>query len=77
MFKAASFVYRAVLFAQMAIEVAPPIDTSGLWYDVIRGYIELAMYEDAYACLVCTPYERLSVARRPILFSSLTFNFYV
>jgi nuclear pore complex protein Nup160 len=59
-FKSASRVQEEVLFAQSAISVAPAaVDTTPLWYIVIKGLSELALYEDAYATLMSTPYDRL------------------
>ncbi|KAG6866010.1 hypothetical protein C0991_009682 [Blastosporella zonata] len=60
LFKLASWVEYEVSFAQLAISVAPPsADTSSLWSTVIHGFTELALYEDAYASIMSTPYENL------------------
>ncbi|KAF9452001.1 hypothetical protein P691DRAFT_795643 [Macrolepiota fuliginosa MF-IS2] len=59
MFKNHLLVYYEVLFAQLAISTAPPgVDTSTLWYTVIKGYLDLGQYDDAYAALMATPHER-------------------
>ncbi|KAF8227965.1 hypothetical protein L208DRAFT_1490549 [Tricholoma matsutake] len=58
-FKMSSLVYHEVQFAQLALAVAPPEDTSTLWVNIIKGYTDLVMYEDAYASLMSNPYERL------------------
>jgi hypothetical protein len=59
MFKNQLLVYYEVLFAQLAISTAPAnIDTSSLWYTVIKGYLDLGRYDDAYAALMATPHER-------------------
>jgi nuclear pore complex protein Nup160 len=56
----ASEVFYEVRFTQLAISVAPPeLDSSALWYNVIRGYIDLAQYDEAYTALVTMPYEKL------------------
>ncbi|EIN10816.1 hypothetical protein PUNSTDRAFT_65808 [Punctularia strigosozonata HHB-11173 SS5] len=60
LFKSSSDVEHEVQFYQLAISVAPPEqDTSPLWYAVIHGLIGLALYEDAYASLISTPFEKL------------------
>lgn len=59
LFKMSSFVHHEVQFTQLALAVAPPEDTSALWANVVKGYTDLAMYEDAYASLMSNPYERL------------------
>jgi nuclear pore complex protein Nup160 len=59
MFKNHLLVYYEVVFAQLAISVAPPnVDTSSLWYSVIKGYLDLGRYDDAYAALIATPHEK-------------------
>jgi nuclear pore complex protein Nup160 len=73
-FKMSSLVYHEVLFAQLAIAAAPSEDTSGLWSNVIKGYTDLAMYEDAYAYLMSTPYEKLYVVA--VCYISIRFNFH-
>ncbi|GBE89216.1 hypothetical protein SCP_1502240 [Sparassis crispa] len=55
LFKAVSVTSSEVVFSQLALSVAPP----GVWYAVIRGLTDLGFYEDAYATLVSTPYEKL------------------
>ncbi|KAG5654657.1 hypothetical protein H0H81_009905 [Sphagnurus paluster] len=60
LFKLSVSVHQEVFFAQLAISVAPPnADTQSLWATVIGGLIDLALYEDAYASLMSTPYEKL------------------
>lgn len=59
MFKGQLLVYYEVLFAQLAISTTPAnVDNSALWYTVIRGYLDLGRYDDAYAALMATPYEK-------------------
>ncbi len=59
LFKAKSLVYQETLFTQLAISVAPSeIDTTALWATVIKGYTELALYDDAYAAWMSTPNEK-------------------
>ncbi|TFY51621.1 hypothetical protein EVJ58_g10469 [Rhodofomes roseus] len=60
LFKTASDTLHEVSFTQLAISAAPPgTDTASLWHGVIRGLTDLGLYEDAYASLVSTPYEKL------------------
>ncbi|GLB33440.1 putative nucleoporin Nup120/160 [Lyophyllum shimeji] len=60
LFKVTSWVHHEVSFAQLAISVAPPdADTSSLWATVINGLTELGYYDDAYASLMSSPYEKL------------------
>ena len=60
LFKAASDALHEVSFTQRAIAVAPlGADAAPLWHGVIRGLTDLGLYEDAYASLVSTPYEKL------------------
>ncbi|GBE79204.1 hypothetical protein SCP_0204010 [Sparassis crispa] len=60
LFKAVSVTSSEVVFSQLALSVAPPgVDTASLWHAVIRGLTDLGLYEDAYAALVSTPYEKL------------------
>jgi len=77
-FKSASHVHQEVYFAQLAISVAPvDLDTSSLWYTVVKGLSDLSLYEDAYASLMSTPYEKLyglssSISILELKFMSLT-----
>ncbi|KAH8105506.1 nucleoporin Nup120/160-domain-containing protein [Cristinia sonorae] len=48
-----------VSFTQLAISVAPVVNTMPLWSTVIRGLIELGLYDDAYRALISSPYEKL------------------
>lgn len=48
-----------VAFTQLAISVAPVVNTMPLWSTVIKGLIELCLYDDAYKALVSSPYEKL------------------
>ncbi|PCH41595.1 hypothetical protein WOLCODRAFT_100880 [Wolfiporia cocos MD-104 SS10] len=60
LFRAASDTCHDVSFSQLALSVAPPIaDTTSLWRGVIRGLTDLGLYQDAYASLVATPYDRV------------------
>ncbi|KAF8665766.1 hypothetical protein AX16_000214 [Volvariella volvacea WC 439] len=58
LFRQAGIVCYDVSFAKAALLVAPAIDTSPLWNGVIRGYIELAEYSNAYATLMTSPHEK-------------------
>ncbi|CCM04030.1 uncharacterized protein FIBRA_06187 [Fibroporia radiculosa] len=58
--KTVGAVSQEVFFTQRAVSVAPPdVDTTTLWHVIIRGLTDLGLYEDAYAALVSTPYNRL------------------
>ncbi|KAG6820164.1 hypothetical protein H0H93_004427 [Arthromyces matolae] len=60
LFKAASWSYHEVTFAQLAISITPPVvDTTSLWSTVIHGLIELGQFDDAYSSIMSTPYENL------------------
>lgn len=62
LFKSHFLIHQEIHFTQLAISVATPdIDTSTMWQTVIRGYIDLAHYDDAYAAWVATPYESMYV----------------
>lgn len=60
LFGAASVTVYEVLFSQHAISTAPSrANTSALWQTVIKGFVDLELYDDAYAALMSTPYEKL------------------
>ena len=60
LFRAASATHHEVRASQLALSVAPPGgDTSELWYRVIKGLTELGAYDDAYAALAASPYDKL------------------
>ncbi|KAI0951956.1 hypothetical protein AcW1_004182 [Taiwanofungus camphoratus] len=60
LFKAASSTSHETMFSQLSLAVAPPgIDTTSLWHGLIKGLTDLGLYEDAYAALISTPYDRL------------------
>jgi len=62
LFKSGSLVCHDVHFSQLALSVAhPEADTAGLWHSIIKGHIDLALYEDAYASLIACPYDKLYV----------------
>ncbi|KAE9395644.1 hypothetical protein BT96DRAFT_997448 [Gymnopus androsaceus JB14] len=49
LFKSNSLQYHEVLFTQRALSVAPAdTDTSTLWYTVVRGYVDLGLFDEAY-----------------------------
>lgn len=58
LFKNVSVVCHEVVFAQSAISVALDGDTGLLWGTVIKGYIDLGQYANAYAALMASPHER-------------------
>lgn len=54
-----NFTYHEVRFSQLAIQVAPAgADTTPLWNTVVKGFTDLALYEDAYASAMAIPFER-------------------
>ena len=60
LFRAASATHHEVRASQLALSVAPPgDDTSELWRGVIKGLTELGAYDDAYAALAASPYDKL------------------
>jgi nuclear pore complex protein Nup160 len=63
LFKSELLVQHEVHFARLAISTAPSsADTSFLWSNVIKGLLDLGLYEDAYASIMATPYEKQCVA---------------
>ena len=49
-------------FAQLALSNAPPDwNTTDLWNTVIKGATDLGYWDNAYAALMSTPHELLSV----------------
>jgi len=63
LFKSGSQVCHGVRFSQLALSVArPEDDTMDLWHCVIKGYIDLALYDDAYASLITCPHDKLYVS---------------
>ncbi|KAF7980886.1 hypothetical protein HWV62_36059 [Athelia sp. TMB] len=60
LFKSSSLVYHDVHFSQLALSFDhPEADTTELWHGVIKGNIELALYDDAYSSLIACPHDRL------------------
>ncbi|EIW82466.1 hypothetical protein CONPUDRAFT_123432 [Coniophora puteana RWD-64-598 SS2] len=60
LFKTYSLTQHEVAFIQHALMVSTPdFDTEDLWLNLIRGYIELGRYEDAYTSILTTPYDHL------------------
>ncbi|KAJ3863652.1 nucleoporin Nup120/160-domain-containing protein [Lentinula novae-zelandiae] len=56
LFKSNSLQHYEVHFTQLALSVAPSnTDTSSLWHTVVRGYIDLGLFEEAYAAWISTP----------------------
>lgn len=58
-FREAGVVSYEVSFSQLAISVAPVVNTAALWSTVIKGLVDLSLYDDAYKALVAAPYEKL------------------
>jgi nuclear pore complex protein Nup160 len=62
LFKAASLIDHEIHFAQLALSNAPPDwNTTDLWNTVIKGATDMGYWDDAYAALMSTPHELLSV----------------
>ncbi|KAK7696575.1 hypothetical protein QCA50_001233 [Cerrena zonata] len=60
LFKAAGVTMHEVTFSQLSLSVAPPeVNTNSLWYSVVRGFTDLGLYQDAYATLIASPYDKL------------------
>ena len=60
LFRAASATHYEVRALQLALSVAPPGgNTSELWHRVVKGLTELGAYDDAYAALAASPYDKL------------------
>ncbi|TFK43307.1 nucleoporin Nup120/160-domain-containing protein [Crucibulum laeve] len=58
-FRNRSLVHYEVAFAQLAISVAPSgVETSFLWHSVFKGYMDLGLFDDAYAALMAMPYDK-------------------
>ncbi|KAF5357582.1 hypothetical protein D9758_007452 [Tetrapyrgos nigripes] len=56
LFKANVLHSQEVNFTQLAVSCAPPgTDLSGLWLTVMKGYIDLGLYDDAYAAWSSIP----------------------
>ncbi|CAL1702056.1 unnamed protein product [Somion occarium] len=65
LFKAAGVTSYEVTFSQLALSVAPSgLNTSSLWYNVIRGLIDLGLYQDSYATLLACPYDKFQLVYR-------------
>jgi nuclear pore complex protein Nup160 len=60
LFRASEIAQHDVAFSQHALAVASnAVDTSDIWANIIRGYCDLGIYEDAYSCLIASPHEHL------------------
>ncbi|KAJ3777455.1 nucleoporin Nup120/160-domain-containing protein [Lentinula raphanica] len=56
LFKSNSLQHYEVHFTQLALSVAPPnTDTLSLWHTIVRGYIDLGLFDEAYAAWCSTP----------------------
>lgn len=54
-----SFLHYEVVFSQLALQVAPAgSDTSPVWSTVVKGLMDLGSYEDAYASIMATPFDK-------------------
>ncbi|THH33738.1 hypothetical protein EUX98_g479 [Antrodiella citrinella] len=59
LFRESSVTTFEVAFTQLAISVAPVVNTMPLWSTVIKGLTEVGLYDDAYKALISSPYEKL------------------
>ena len=59
LFESLSLHSKVVSFCKLAIDNSAAEDTKDMWFKVLRGYVELALYEEAYMALVETPFEDL------------------
>ena len=60
LFKASGITVHEVAFSQLALWAVPPdLNTTSLWYNVVRGSMDLGLYQDAYATLIASPYDKL------------------
>lgn len=54
---------HAVRFSKLAIQAAPAnFDIAPLWNTVVKGSMELALYDEAYAAVISMPYEKQYVS---------------
>ncbi|KAF9246881.1 nucleoporin Nup120/160-domain-containing protein [Melanogaster broomeanus] len=59
-FRSSCLAHHEVYFLRLALSVAPPdADTADLWYGLIRGYIDLSSWEEAYSSIIATPFENV------------------
>ncbi|KAF8845600.1 hypothetical protein BDN67DRAFT_993287 [Paxillus ammoniavirescens] len=57
-FRSSGLTQHEVSFLRLAISVAPPAaDTADLWYGLVRGYIDLSAWEEAYSSIIATPFD--------------------
>ncbi|KAH7888083.1 nucleoporin Nup120/160-domain-containing protein [Phlebopus sp. FC_14] len=57
-FRTSGLTQHEVAFLRLALSVAPhKVDTGDLWYGLIRGYIDLAFWEEAYASIMAAPFD--------------------
>jgi nuclear pore complex protein Nup160 len=69
-FRSNGLTQQETSFIRLALSVAPPdVDTSELWFSLIRGYIDLGYYEDAYSAIIATPYDSVYVSRLNLRYS--------
>ncbi|KIJ70406.1 hypothetical protein HYDPIDRAFT_122186 [Hydnomerulius pinastri MD-312] len=57
-FRSAGLTQHEVSFLRLALSVAPPeADTADLWYGLVRGYIDLSSWQEAYSSIIATPFD--------------------
>ena len=63
-FRSSGLTEQEVSFVRLALSVTPrDVDTSELWFSLIRGYVDLGYYEDAYSAIIATPYDSVYVSK--------------
>lgn len=59
-FRVNGLTIHEVSFLRLALSVAPKeADTADLWYGLIRGYIDLSYWEEAYSSIIATPSDSM------------------
>ncbi|KAG6378387.1 hypothetical protein JVT61DRAFT_12642 [Boletus reticuloceps] len=59
-FRSNGLTQQEVSFLRLALSVAPPeADTADMWHGLIRGYIELSSWEEAYSSIIAAPFDNV------------------
>ena len=59
-FRSSGLTAHEVSFLRLALSVDPgEADTADLWYGLIRGYIDLSYWEEAYSSIIATPFDTM------------------
>ncbi|KAG8218321.1 hypothetical protein J3R82DRAFT_3935 [Butyriboletus roseoflavus] len=55
-FRSSGLTQHEVSFLRLALSVAPPeAETADIWYGLIRGYIDLSSWKEAYSSIIAAP----------------------